>query len=59
VKLLNDAVRLALDDPAVQKQYFQQGFEPKSSTPDELGRYLSGEIESYRKVIAENGIKGQ
>jgi tripartite-type tricarboxylate transporter receptor subunit TctC len=57
IKLLNEAVRTALADPVVQKQYFQQGFEPKASTPSELAQRVNDEIESYRKVIAENGIK--
>lgn len=59
VKHLNETVREALADPAVQKQYFQQGFEAKASTPTELTQDLNGEIETYRKVISENGIKLQ
>jgi tripartite-type tricarboxylate transporter receptor subunit TctC len=59
IKLLNEAVREALADPVVQKQYFQQGFEPKASTPAELAQRVNDEIDSYRKVIAENGIKSQ
>ncbi len=59
IKLLNEAVRAALADPAVQKQYFQQGFEPKASTPAELAQYVNNEIETFRQVIAENAIKIQ
>ena len=59
VKRLNEAVREALADPAVQKSYFQQGFEPKASSPAELGQYLAAETETYRRIVAEYGIKGQ
>lgn len=59
IKRLNETVRTALADPAVQKQYFQQGFEPKASTPAELAQDVNTEIETYRQVIAENGIKIQ
>src|SRR4029078_6842258 len=59
VNLLNAAVRDALGDPDVQKQYFLQGFEPKATSPAELGQYVNKEIETYRKVIAEYGIKAQ
>ncbi len=59
IKLLNDAVRAALVDPATQKQYFQQGFEPKPSTPAELAQDLNDEIDTYRQVIAENNVKIQ
>jgi tripartite-type tricarboxylate transporter receptor subunit TctC len=56
IKPLNNAVRAALADPAVQKQYFQQGFEPKASTPAGLAQYVNNEIETYRQVIAENNV---
>jgi tripartite-type tricarboxylate transporter receptor subunit TctC len=47
------------DRGAVQKSYFQQGFEPKASSPAELGKYLETETETYRRILAENGIKDQ
>jgi tripartite-type tricarboxylate transporter receptor subunit TctC len=59
IKRLNGAIRTALADPDVQKQYFQQGFEPKASTPAELAQVIDSEIETYRQVIAENNIKIQ
>jgi tripartite-type tricarboxylate transporter receptor subunit TctC len=59
VNELNAAVREALADPDVKKQYFLQGFEPKASSPSGLGAYVTNEIETYRKVIAEYGIKIQ
>jgi tripartite-type tricarboxylate transporter receptor subunit TctC len=59
VKRLNVAVGETLQDPAVQKSYFQQGFEPKASSPAELGQYLTTETETYRRILAEYGIKGQ
>ena len=48
IKLLNDAVRAAIADPAVKQPYFQQGFEPKASTPMELAQHLNNEVETYR-----------
>jgi tripartite-type tricarboxylate transporter receptor subunit TctC len=59
VKRLNEAVGEALADAAVQKSYFQQGFEPKASSPGELRQYLETEIETYRQIVAEYGIKSQ
>jgi tripartite-type tricarboxylate transporter receptor subunit TctC len=43
IKRLNEAVRAALADPTVQKQYFQQGFEPKASTPAKLAQDINDE----------------
>jgi tripartite-type tricarboxylate transporter receptor subunit TctC len=59
IDLLNAAVKEALADPDVQKQYFLQGFEPKASSPGELADYVTNEIDTYRKVIVEYGIKTQ
>jgi tripartite-type tricarboxylate transporter receptor subunit TctC len=59
VKRLNEAVGEALADAAVQKSYFQQGFEPKASSPAELRQYLETEIGTYRQIVAEYGIKSQ
>jgi len=59
VKRLNQAVRETLADPAVQKSYFKQAFEPKASSPAELKQYLEAETETYRQIIAEYGIKTQ
>lgn len=59
IKPLNEAVRAAVANPAARKQYFQQGFEPKASTPAELAKYVNNEIETYRQVIAENNVKIQ
>jgi tripartite-type tricarboxylate transporter receptor subunit TctC len=59
IKQLNGAIRTALADPDVQKQYFQQGFEPKASTPAELAQAIDSEIDTYRQVIADNNVKIQ
>jgi tripartite-type tricarboxylate transporter receptor subunit TctC len=59
VKRLNQAVGEALADPTVQKSYFQQSFEPKASSPTELGQYLDTEVETYRRIVSEYGIKNQ
>jgi hypothetical protein len=32
---------------------------PKASSPAELGQYLDTEIETYRQIVAEYGIKTQ
>jgi tripartite-type tricarboxylate transporter receptor subunit TctC len=59
VRRLNQAVGETLADAAIQKAFFQQGFEPKHSSPVELGQYLAAEIETYRQIVAEHGIKTQ
>jgi tripartite-type tricarboxylate transporter receptor subunit TctC len=59
VKRLNDAIGETLTDSAVQKSYFQQSFEPKASSPAGLGKFVETEVETYRQIIKEYGIKTQ
>ena len=59
VTRLSQAVDETLADATVQKAYFEQGFEPKASSPAELGQYIATEIETYRQIVAEYGIKTQ
>jgi tripartite-type tricarboxylate transporter receptor subunit TctC len=59
VTRLSQAVAETLADATVQKAYFEQGFEPKASSPAELGQYIATEIETYRQIVAEYGIKTQ
>src|SRR5262249_2219249 len=48
---MTQAVSEALADPAVQRSYFQQGFEPKGSSPAVLGQFLQNETETYRQIV--------
>jgi tripartite-type tricarboxylate transporter receptor subunit TctC len=59
VTRLSQAVDETLADATVRKAYFEQGFEPKASSPAELGQYIATEIETYRQIVAEYGIKTQ
>jgi tripartite-type tricarboxylate transporter receptor subunit TctC len=59
VTRLSQAVDETLADATVQKAYFEQGFEPKASSPAELGQYIATEIETYRQIVAEYGIRTQ
>jgi tripartite-type tricarboxylate transporter receptor subunit TctC len=56
---MNQAVGEALADPVVQKSYFQQGFEPRGSSPAELGQFLQNETETYRQIVEEYAIRIQ
>jgi tripartite-type tricarboxylate transporter receptor subunit TctC len=59
VRRLNQAVGETLADAAIQKAFFNQGFEPKHSSPAELGQYLAAETETYRQIVTDHGIKTQ
>jgi tripartite-type tricarboxylate transporter receptor subunit TctC len=54
---LNGEVRTAMADPAVRTRFAEFGAEPVTTTPDELGRFISSEVVKWRDIIAKAGIK--
>jgi tripartite-type tricarboxylate transporter receptor subunit TctC len=41
----------------VRTRFTDFGAEPLSSTPEELGRYVSAEMVRWREIITKAGIK--
>jgi tripartite-type tricarboxylate transporter receptor subunit TctC len=54
---LNSGLNEALGTDAVVAAITKEGGEPLPTTPAELGQILSAEIEKWRRVIIEAGIK--
>jgi tripartite-type tricarboxylate transporter receptor subunit TctC len=57
VDRLNKEVAAAIADPAVRGRFTEFGAEPLTSTPEELGRYVSAEVVRWREIIGKAGIK--
>jgi tripartite-type tricarboxylate transporter receptor subunit TctC len=57
VERLNREVVAAIGDPAVRERFKDFGAEPLTSTPEELGRYVSAEMVRWRDIITKAGIK--
>ncbi len=43
--------------PAVQERINQMGIEMAASSPEELGRFIAGEVDRWGKVVRDNKIK--
>jgi len=56
---LNREIVKALATPDVVALLEKQGMEPSSSSPEELGRYMAREYETWGKVVKQAGIKAQ
>ena len=54
---LNGEIVKALATPELRKRLLDIGFEPRSSTPDELRAIIASEIALWAKVIRESGAK--
>jgi tripartite-type tricarboxylate transporter receptor subunit TctC len=57
IERLNSGLNEALGSDAVVAAITKEGGEPLPTTPEELGQILSAEIEKWRRVIIEAGIK--
>jgi tripartite-type tricarboxylate transporter receptor subunit TctC len=56
---LNAAITAGIADAKIRERLVALGAEPRAMTPDELGKFIAGEIAKWRKVIEFAAIKPQ
>jgi len=52
---LNAEINKALKNPELQKKLSEQGADITGSTPDNFGKFISGEMSRWGKVVKESG----
>jgi tripartite-type tricarboxylate transporter receptor subunit TctC len=57
VTRLNTEVRKAMSSRELQDGFAKAYFEVQLSSPEELGRFMAGELEKWSRLINETGIK--
>jgi tripartite-type tricarboxylate transporter receptor subunit TctC len=57
VNKLHDAVVKTVNTPAVNEKLVAAGSDPFTMTPDDFSRFLRADIEKWRKVVQETGVK--
>jgi len=57
IQRLNREVARIVRLPAVSEQLLAQGAEPIANSPQELAAFLRADIERWKKVVREAGIK--
>jgi tripartite-type tricarboxylate transporter receptor subunit TctC len=57
LKKLNEEIAKALKNPAVAEKLTAQGMEIVGSSPQEMDKFLNGEIERWAKVVKDNKIR--
>jgi tripartite-type tricarboxylate transporter receptor subunit TctC len=57
VTKLNAEVTKALQDPEMRDKLAGQGFEVRTSTPEQLGNYIKSEITKWAPLVKESGVK--
>jgi tripartite-type tricarboxylate transporter receptor subunit TctC len=56
---LSAAMRKAMQTPELAKRYAAEGGEPLPMTPQEFTKYVLGEVERWRQVVKDTGLKLQ
>jgi len=59
IKRLNEEIKVVLDNPETAKRMINEGAEPMTKTPDELGKHVISEMDKWVKVAQIAGIKGE
>ena len=59
IKRLNSEVRAIVDSPEVKGHLADLGFQPITSTPEELGDFVKVQLVKWTKMIKEAGIEPQ
>jgi len=54
---LSESVKLATQQPEVQKRMAAQGVEPVGNSPKEFGTFLQGQIEKWGALVKSNNIR--
>jgi tripartite-type tricarboxylate transporter receptor subunit TctC len=54
---LNGATVNAMAHPLVKERFAPTDLEPRTSTPEQFGAYIRGEVAKWAKVIRESGFK--
>lgn len=54
---LHAELNLALKDPELRERLLGQGFEVRTSTPEQLGQYIRSEIRKWSGIVKESGVK--
>jgi tripartite-type tricarboxylate transporter receptor subunit TctC len=57
VAKLNGEVTKALQDSEMRDKLTAQGFEVRTSTPEQLGSYIKSEITKWAPLVKESGVK--
>jgi tripartite-type tricarboxylate transporter receptor subunit TctC len=59
IERLNAAINAATARPELRRQLLNQGAEPLSGTPEDLGAYLRRELDKYGRIIRAAGVKAE
>ena len=59
VQKLNAAVNAIVFEPAVKEQFQKLGIEPAPMKPEDFAKFVRGQIEFYKKIVARAGIQPQ
>ncbi len=57
VTQLNLEIQKAMQEPDLRERLLAQGFEVRTSSPEQLGSYIKSEIAKWSVIVKESGVK--
>ena len=57
VQTLNQAINEAAAGEVLKKRFIEEGAEPFQGSPADLAKHLQAELNSWRQVVKEGGLK--
>lgn len=57
VELLHKQVSATLKQPEVEKIYLEQGAMPIGNSPEDFSRFISAEMQKWKTVVSDTGVK--
>ena len=57
VTQLNQEIHKAMQEPDLRERLLAQGFEVRTSSPEQLGSYIKSEIAKWSVIVKESGVK--
>ena len=57
VELLHKQVSAILKQPEVEKIYLEQGAMPIGNSPEDFSRFISAEMQKWKTVVSDTGVK--
>ncbi len=59
VARLNAEIVKVLQAPDVRERLAAQGFEVRTSTPEQMGTYIRSELAKWAPIVKESGVKSE
>jgi tripartite-type tricarboxylate transporter receptor subunit TctC len=59
ISRLNQDISKAVRSPQIRQRWIEQGFEPRTATPDELAAVIKSDVDKWGRIVRQAGIRAE